>query len=68
MFTEPELEKIVSARIEQDEVLGTQKGGGDHSGHKSYAINKIGTPEQVHRGWDVTYSYTITVETEFTIY
>ena len=68
MFTESELERIVSARIEHDEVLGTQKGGGDHIGHKSYAIDKIGTPEQVRNGWEVTYSYTIIVETEFTIY
>lgn len=68
MFTESELEKIVSARIEQDEALGIQKGGGDHIGHKSYASDKIGTPEQVHNRWEITSSYTIIVETEFTIY
>ena len=68
MFTEKELEKIVTTQIEQDEELGTLSGGSDHIGHKSYGIEEITPPKQVEKGWEVTYRYVTVTETEFTIY
>ena len=67
MFTEQEIEEIVSTCINGDEDLGHQSGAGDHIGHISYVIEKIDT-EKEGEYVVIVYQYTIIVETEFTIY
>ena len=72
MFSETKLRDIVTAKIEQDEILGEQAGGSGHLGYVSYELNEIEEPEKVQtdkgQGWEIVYTYTIVVETEFTYY
>jgi len=72
MFEEAELEEIVKRIIARDEDLGDQVGSSGHLGNISFDINEIGTPEKVRsssgEGWEIIYTYTIVVVTEFTIY
>ncbi len=66
------IEKIVTRVITHDEKLGNRVGGSGHSGHTSFVINTLGNPiKRQFKGrneWEITYDYTITIETEFTYY
>ncbi len=72
MFEEAELEEIVNKIIAQDENLGDQAGSSGHLGNVSCEIKEIGTAKKVESDngdkWEITYTYTIVVVTEFTIY
>jgi hypothetical protein len=66
------IEKIVSEQIKLDKNVGQQAGGSGHLGYVSYRINQIDEPIRAQfeekNVWKITYTYTITVETEFTYY
>ncbi|MHA2497892.1 MAG: hypothetical protein ACXAEI_20670 [Candidatus Hodarchaeales archaeon] len=72
MFSDSQLHNIIEAKIAQDEELGDQVGGSGHLGNVSYELTEINIPKKVQTdrgtGWEITYSYTIIVVTEFTIY
>lgn len=69
MFTGEELRKIVDSHIRGRERLGEQAGGSGHLGYVSYALGEIGEPVRGEGGvWEIPYSYTVFVETEFTYY
>jgi len=72
MFSDEEIEKIVKTKIDQDETLGDQVGGSGHLGNVSLVINEISKPKEIKteklNGWEITFKYTLTVVTEFTIY
>ena len=68
MIIEPKIETIVESKIKRDEELGSLTGSSGHLGHKSYVVDEISPLKQVDRGWEITYKYTIIVESEFTIY
>jgi hypothetical protein len=72
MFTGERLREIVVAHIERNERLGYQAGGSGHLGYVSFEVDKIGEPTRIGSGegevWEVAYSYTLFVETEFTYY
>ena len=68
MFSKEQLNNIVKKKIETDEVLGDQVGGSGHMGNVSYEIDKIEDPVKIEDGWKITYEYTTSVITEFTIW
>jgi len=72
MFSDAELKEIVDAQIRKDETLGEQAGGSGHLGYVEYEIDEISPPKMVEteegQGWQLTYSYTLVVTTEFTYY
>ena len=59
---------IVSNQIEKDESLGEQVGGSGHLGYLDFQIDSIDDPRKAPEGWEITYRYTISITTEFTIY
>lgn len=69
VFTEEELRAIIDSHIGGRERLGDQAGGSGHLGHVSYVLGEIGDPVRGEGGvWEIPYSYTVFVETEFTYY
>jgi hypothetical protein len=66
------IEKIVTRVITHDEKLGNNVGGSGHRGYTSFVINTLGNPaRKQYKGkdaWELTYNYTIIIETEFTYY
>ena len=72
MFSDSDPRDIVNAKIKEDEDLGEKVGGSGHLGFITYEIDKICKPEGVKtqkgQAWEITYVYTIIVETEFTHY
>lgn len=72
LFSDSQLRNIVEAKIKEEEKLGDQVGGSGHLGNVSYELAEIISPKKVQTdhgaGWEITYSYTIIVVTEFTIY
>ena len=72
MLSEEKVRKIVEANIKQNEDLGDRVGGSGHLGYISYQINEISKPKKItvdkQSGWEITYTYTLFVETEFTYY
>jgi hypothetical protein len=67
-FTVESLREIVETQIARDERLGTQTGSSGHMGDVGYTLDAIEEPVRNEEGWAVTYRYTTTVTTEFTIY
>ena len=72
MLPKSKIEKIVTRVITHDEKLGHNVGGSGHSGYTSFVINSLGNPGKrqfkSRNAWEITYDYTITIETEFTYY
>jgi len=68
LFNKDEISKIVWKQIEKDESLGEQVGGSGHLSHISCTIDGVDEPKKVPEGWEVTYRYTVSITTEFTIY
>jgi len=68
LFNNDEIRKIVWKQIEKDVSPGEQVGGSGHLGHVDCKIDSIDTPRKVQSGWEITYRYTVSVTTEFTIY
>ena len=72
LLPKSKIEKIVTKVITHDEKLGHNVGGSGHSGHTSFVINTLGNPsKRQFKGrnvWEITYDYTIIIETEFTYY
>ena len=68
LFNNDEIRKIVGKQIEKDVSPGEQVGGSGHLGHVDYKIDSIDAPRKVPDGWEITYRYTVSVTTEFTIY
>lgn len=62
------IRNIVSNQIEKDESLGEGVGGSGHLGYVDFQIDSIDEPRKVPEGWEITYRYTISITTEFTIY
>ena len=68
MYTEKEIEDLVKQRIEADEKLGDQAGGSGHLSHVSYRIDSIKSKEIEGNKLEITYTYTLLIESEFTYY
>ena len=68
LFNNDEIRKIVWKQIENDVSQGEQVGGSGHLGHVDCKIDSIDSPRKVPEGWEITYRYTVSVTTEFTIY
>lgn len=62
------IKSIITNKIILDEKPGNQTGGSGHLGYVSFYINHIGPIKKANLGWELEYSYTKVVETEFTIY
>ena len=67
-FDKDEIRNIVWKQIEKDESPGEQAGGSGHLGYVDCTINGVDEPKKVSEGWEITYRYTVSVTTEFTIY
>lgn len=68
MFTEDQILDIIKQKIETDEKLGEQTGGSGHKGYVSYQIKNFKSKQILLDKLEITYSYVIYVETEFTYY
>lgn len=68
MFSEEEINKIVSLKIEADEQLGDQVGGSGHLGYANYLLTDVETEEREDGTTEIRYSYKVIVETEFTYF
>ena len=72
MIPKSKIEKIVTRVINRDEKLGHGVGGSGHSSHTSFVINTLGNPvKRKYKkkvAWEISYTYTVLVETEFTYY
>jgi hypothetical protein len=66
MYTEKEIEKRVRQQIESEEKLGEQAGGSGHLSYVSYRIDQITTKKLTGGKLEITYKYTLIVESEFT--
>lgn len=67
-MTEQDIENLIRRKIESDEKLDSQAGGSGHLSFKSYELNGFKKSIQNDQTILVTFSYTVFVETEFTIY
>jgi hypothetical protein len=67
-FDRDEIRNIVWKQIEKDESPGEQVGGSGHLGYVDCIIDGVDEPRKVPEGWEITYRYTVSVTTEFTIY
>lgn len=72
MPSKSKIENIVTRVITRDEKIGKSAGGSGHLGFTSFNINVLGKPRRSKYNGEnvfkVTYTYTLTVETEFTYY
>ena len=68
MFTEEELLQIIKLAIEADENSGDQSAGSGHMSHKSYSVDTLETSCSDGCKIEIEYSYTVFVETEFTMF
>jgi len=68
MLTKKEILELINQKITADEKLGDQVGGSGHMGFVSYKINFFKTRQISPELLEITFSYTIYVETEFTNY
>ncbi len=68
LFNNDEARKIVWKQIEKDVSLGEQVGGSGHLSHVDCKIDSVDKPRKAPEGWEITYRYTVSVTTEFTIY
>jgi hypothetical protein len=68
LFNNDEIRKIVWKQIEKDVSPGEHVGGSGHLGHVDCKIDGVDEPRKVSEGWEITYRYTVSVTTEFTIY
>ena len=68
MFTKEEIEEIIKGKIELDEKLGEQAGGSGHLSYVTYQINDFSFKEQPPDKIEISYKYSLYVETEFTYY
>ncbi len=62
------IEQLVNQQINKTEKLGTRSGGSGHLGHTSYRIDEIKTRDLGGGRSEISYTYTLMVETEFTYY
>ncbi len=68
MLTKDEILKIINKEIEADEKLGDQVGGSGHMGYVSCKLDDYKTKQISEDLLEITYRYTIFIETEFTYY
>jgi hypothetical protein len=63
---------VVDEFLQATENIGDQVGSSGHMARVSLTIDKVDVPMQVmHEGvpaWEITFIYTISIESEFTIY
>ena len=68
LFNNDELRNIVWKQIEKDVSPGEHVGGSGHLSQVDCRIDSVDEPRDVPEGWEVTYRYTVSVTTEFTIF
>ncbi len=68
MITDLEVFEIIKQKITADEMPGEQAGGSGHLGFVNYRINHFNTRQISPQQWEIAYSYTVYVESEFTYY
>ena len=64
MLTQSQIKKIIQQQISKEHKLGTT--GKEHLAYTTYIINKITTQKTNTSQIQITYQYTISIETEFT--
>ncbi len=62
------IEQLVNQQINKTETLGSRSGGSGHMGHTSYRIDEIKTKKLEGDKTEISFTYTLIVETEFTYY
>ncbi len=67
-LTEEKIREIVEAEIQKNEKLGDQGGGSGHISHVSFRIDDINSRSPDSNRIEISYSYTLMTETEFTYY
>lgn len=68
MFSESEILEIINHKIELDEGTGYKGGGSSHLSYKTFQVDSF-KAEGISSGeTEITYMYTVYVETEFTCY
>ena len=68
MIAEDALRALIIQKIRKDEDLGEKSGGSGHLSHTDYKIRFIDKAEKSTNGWKLTYSYLLSISTEFTYY
>lgn len=66
MLSKEKIREIIIRKIEADEKPGEQIGGSGHLAHKSYRLDGFKIKELNNKQLEITYRYTVFVETEFT--
>lgn len=61
-------EQIVRQYIEEKENLGSNTGGSGHLSYTGYTVQAIEEPVTSNDGFVLKFSYTVSIETEFTYY
>jgi len=67
MLSREKIRDILIRKIEADEKAGEQTGGSGHLAFKSYRLDGFDTKELDNARTEVTYRYTVFIETEFTV-
>ncbi len=68
MLSDEKIKEIVETRIQRTEKLGFQSGGSGHMGHVSFRIDDIKSRDLEGGKTEISFSYILMVETEFTYY
>ena len=68
MFSESEILEIINHKIELDEGTGYKKGGSSHLSYKTFQVKSFKTDCISSGETEITYMYTVYVDTEFTSY
>ena len=68
MFKKQEILELIKQKINTDHNLGDKTGGSGHKGFVDYRIDDFETRELSSNCIEITFSYRIFVETEFTYY
>ena len=68
MLNDDQIKLIIEKKISEDEFLGDQAGGSGHLSNTSFQIENIRSKKIDNDTLEITYTYTVVNETEFTYY
>lgn len=68
MLDKEKILEIVSSKISKDENIGEHAGGSGHLSSIGFTLDEVSEAEKTADNYKLSYKYTISVTTEFTIY
>ncbi len=68
MLTDEKIKDVIESQIRKTEKLGDRSGGSGHMSHVSFRIDDIKSRNLDGGKTEISFSYTLMVETEFTYY